>query len=65
MGCTIRRWSMPVLNFSVYFDGKTHRIKRIVAHAEWCDYECESCPHEKFCERVYKAIEEVEHGEDV
>jgi len=56
---------MPVLNFSVYFDGKTHRIKRIVAHAEWCDYECESCPHEKFCERVYKAIEEVEHGEDV
>ena len=47
---------MKIFNFTIYFDEKTHQIKRIVVHSEWCDYNCKNCPHESFCDRIHDAI---------
>jgi len=47
---------MKTLNFTVYFDEKTNRIKRIFVHSAWCDYNCENCPHETLCDRIHDAI---------
>ena len=46
-----------LLNFTIYFDEKTNRIKRIFVHSAWCDYNCENCPHESLCDRIHNAIE--------
>jgi len=45
-----------LLNFTIYFDEKTNRIKRIFVHSVWCDYNCRNCPHESLCDRIHDAI---------
>ena len=44
-----------LLNFTIYFDEKTNRIKRVAVHSEWC-YNCKNCPHESLCDRIHNAI---------
>jgi len=51
---------MKILNFTIYFDEKTNRIRRIFVHSAWCDYNCENCPHKSLCDRIHDAIEVLE-----
>jgi len=45
-----------LLNFTIYFDEKTNRIKRIFVHSAWCDYNCINCPQKSLCDRIHDAI---------